>query len=103
MKLRGLTLAVVAALCAASPAVAYSVRGEAKVQGAQIPADCPQIGTTFSAVLNFPTVAACTAHASCTAAKVTAVNNWIAQLNQRQRGHCVQYVAQSTNPCTYNC
>jgi hypothetical protein len=90
------TLLVATAL----PAFAYAVRGEAEIAGNGVPADCPQVGTRFSAVLQVPNLAQCRAHAACTAAKVTPVNSWIAQLNQRNRGHCVGFVHQSTNHCS---
>lgn len=103
-RLRFLIL-VGAGLCLALPAQAadYWVRGEAVVQGAGIPGDCPGVGTRFSAIANAPNKAACQAHATCTAAKVQAVNNWIAQLNQRGLGHCVQFVQQAQVPCSYHC
>ncbi|WP_096787614.1 hypothetical protein [Rhodobacter sp. CZR27] len=92
-------------LCLTLPAhaVNYWVRGEAAVQGNGIPADCPAAGTRFSAVVYPTTKATCEAHATCTAAKVQAVNNWIAQLNQRELGHCVQFVQQAQVPCSYSC
>ena len=100
-----LILAAAVALAAASPALAvdYWVRGEATVAGNQIPPACPQVGTSFSAVVHVNNAATCNAHATCTAAKVQAVNNWIAQLNQRNLGQCAQYVRQSGSPCSYNC
>ena len=99
-----LILAVAGGLCIASPALAqYWVRGEATVAGNAIPPACPQVGTRFSAVVNVNNAATCNAHATCTAAKVQAVNNWIGQLNQRNLGQCVQYVRQAGAPCTYHC
>ena len=105
MRALRLILAVAGCLCAASPALPadYWVRGEATVAGNPIPPACPQVGTRFSAVVNVNNQATCNAHATCTAAKVQAVNNWIGQLNQRQLGQCVQYVQQAQVPCTYHC
>lgn len=105
MRAHRLVLAVAGALCVAFPAVSadYWVRGEATVQGNAIPPACPQAGTRFSAVVHVNNAATCNAHATCTAAKVQAVNNWIGQLNQRNLGQCAQYVQQEQSPCTYHC
>jgi hypothetical protein len=94
-----------AILCLSLPAHAadYWVRGEAVIQGAGVPGTCPAANTRFSAVVHVTTSAACQAHNTCTAAKVQAVNNWVAQLNQRNLGICVQFVQQAHAPCQYNC
>ena len=105
MRAHRLVLAVAGALSVAFPAFPadYWVRGEATVQGNPIPPACPQVGTRFSAVVHVNNAATCNAHATCTSAKVQAVNNWIGQLNQRNLGQCAQYVQQEQSPCTYHC
>lgn len=98
-----LSIAINLCMVGSSHAVNYWVRGEAVLQGNAIPATCGNAGKTFSAVVHVTTQAACNAHPTCTAAKVTAVNNWIAQFNQRNLPQCVGFVQQSTNHCDYHC
>jgi hypothetical protein len=87
----------------ALPAHAFYVRGEAEIQGNNIPQGCPAIGTRFSRSVQTNIRHVCQAHATCTAAKVTAVNDWIAQLNQRNLGNCVRFVRQSGDHCQTDC
>ena len=91
------------AIAAPAAAADYWVRGEAVLQGNNIPANCGTAGTYFSAIQSVPNQAQCNAHPTCTAAKVTAVNNWIQQFNTRNLGQCNQYVQQAQRPCQYNC
>ena len=87
-------------------AAEYWVRGEAIIVipgGAVVAPNCPAAGTRFSAIQNAPNKAACEAHGTCTAAKLQAVNNWVAQMNAGGRGACTPFVQQRMAPCSYNC
>lgn len=80
----------------------YWVRGQAVLDGNNIPAACGSAGKSFERQIVVTKKAQCGAHETCTAAKVKAVNDWTAQFTQRQLGQCNTFVKQSTATCTYS-